>query len=342
MKAIKFSSSGILSLVFSIISISFQTLIGAEAKRIAWVDAYHPELEWSQEILKGILSVFDEKIESGKIDLEVIYLDTKNHPGEAYANEATRKAHQRISKIRPDLIISGDDATAKYLIQPYYAGKGTPIVFCGINFNARQYGFGIESGTSNVTGIVEVPPVDIALKAASRYKKGNRYGYITFDDLSEKGNFDGIVNQFNIHIPESRVAYVSTMHEWKRAYLNLGSQVDILIMGSANFMQGWDWKEANRFILENTTYGKAIPITYNHWTIDIALLAYSKRGTEQGAWAAEAAIEILFNGKSPSDIPVARNQQGDLLLNNQLADRLGIRFTKEDLNIGQLIESPIN
>ena len=314
----------------------------AQAKKIVWVDAYHPELEWSQEILKGIQSVFAQRIQSGDIELKVIYLDTKNHPGDAFARQAASKANHSIHDYDPDLIIAGDDASAKYLIQPYYVAKPIPVVFCGINFNADQYEFGKTQKAPNVTGIIEVPPVDIAIKAARQYKKGNRYGYITFDDLSERGNFEGIVNQFNIHIPKANVAYVSSMKEWKSAYLKLRSQVDILIMGSSNFMQGWNWKEADQFILENTTSSQAIPITYNHWTIDIALLSYSKRGTEQGEWAAKAAIEILFEGKQPAEIPFGRNYQGDLLLNKRLADRLGIQFTASDLEHGQLIESPIN
>lgn len=314
----------------------------AAVRKVIWVDAYHPELEWSQGILKGIRSGFEERLTDGSLQLKTIYLDTKNKPGDAFAMQSAQRAHQIIQEEKPDLVIGGDDATAKFLIQKYYANTSLPIVFCGVNFNAAKYGFKGREGASNVTGIVEVPPVDLALKTASKYAPGNRYAYITYDDLSELGNFDGIINQFKINIPENRVAYVSTMEEWKTAYLKLQPQVDTLILGSANFMQGWDWHEAHAFILNNTSKEGGIPITYNHWTIDIALLAYSKRATEQGEWAARAAIEILFHGKQPHDIPFGRNREADLLLNETLARKLDIQFAEKDLEEGQLVTTPIH
>ncbi len=312
----------------------------AAEKTVVWVDAYHPELEWSQGILEGIQSVIQASPEAKQLRLETFYLDTKNNPGDAYARQAARRAHAFITSKRPDLLITGDDATAKFLIAEYYANTKMPVVFCGINFDAAKYGFKGKDGAANVTGMVEVPPIDLALKTAAKYAKGTNYAYITYDDLSEVGNFDGIVNQFQIHVPADQVAYVSTMETWKQAYLRLQPRVDVVVMGSANFMQGWDWHEAHAFVLQHTQKDGGIPITYNHWTIDIALLAYSKRATEQGQWAAQAAIDILFHSKTPAEIPFGRNQEADLLLNNTLAKKLGIQFTQEDRNQGQVVTTP--
>jgi ABC-type uncharacterized transport system substrate-binding protein len=50
---------------------------------------------------------------------------------------------------------------------------------------------------------------------------------------------------------------------------------------------------------------------------------------EQGEWIAQAALDIL-NGKSPKDIPVAKNVQRRAFLNPTLAKKAGFK-PKADL-----------
>jgi ABC-type uncharacterized transport system substrate-binding protein len=56
------------------------------------------------------------------------------------------------------------------------------------------------------------------------------------------------------------------------------------------------------------------------------MLTLAKSSQEQGEWAAEAAITIL-RGTPPSEIPIAENKKGQLILNLEIANKLNIVFS---------------
>ncbi len=62
-----------------------------------------------------------------------------------------------------------------------------------------------------------------------------------------------------------------------------------------------------------------------------------KIAEEQGWWTGKTALRIL-DGTPPADIPVTTNKESKILLNIQLAKRLGITFPMELLEKATFIE----
>jgi hypothetical protein len=312
--------------------------------KVAFVNSYTFEADdgamgWAKGIYAGVEEVLGSRIASGAVVVQPFHMDTKRNLGEPFAIMSAGMVKTEIDAFKPDVILACDDAAVKYLIVPNYIGADKPpVVVCGVNFDATKYGLPVP----NVTGMLEVPPVDLLVEALKKYDPaGMTLGYITFDDMSEKANTAGITSVFGLPLTEANTRYVLDMVAWKAAYIELKTQVDFLIMGSANFMMGWKWSEAHQFILDNTVAGEALPGTYNPWTLDISLLAFSKRSSEQGSKSALMALDVL-QGVSPMDIPMEKNVSADLTLNQELATKLGVTFTAEHLATGMVKPTPIN
>ena len=106
------------------------------------------------------------------------------------------------------------------------------------------------------------------------------------------------------------------------AFLTAQEEVDILFMGNNAGSDQWDEVEMEAFILENTL----IPTgSINDWMAPYSLLTLAKSAKEQGVWAAQTALSIL-DGMEISQISVAENKKGELIVNLGLADKLGVVF----------------
>ena len=68
---------------------------------------------------------------------------------------------------------------------------------------------------------------------------------------------------------------------------------------------------------------------------------YTKVASEQGEWAANAAIKIL-DGISPGEIPLATNKKWDIWLNEELLDKLQIRPNRHLLRKAKKVQQASN
>ena len=93
----------------------------------------------------------------------------------------------------------------------------------------------------------------------------------------------------------------------------------LLLLGVAG-VKGWDNDAARKFAEANTRIPSG---TDFGWLMHVSLLGVGKVPEEQGRWAAKAALKIL-EGVRPSDIPLAYNKEGQLLMNKTIAGKLGI------------------
>ena len=107
------------------------------AKRVLYIDSYHEGYEWSDGVTEGVRSVLD----NAGVSLKVFRMDTKRHTDEGYKKNAALRAKEIIASYHPDVVIASDDNASKYLIMPYFKNASLPFVFCGVNYNADDYGF---------------------------------------------------------------------------------------------------------------------------------------------------------------------------------------------------------
>jgi ABC-type uncharacterized transport system substrate-binding protein len=168
--------------------------------------------------------------------------------------------------------------------------------------------------------MVEVELTNQLVELLKGYAKGERVGYITVDTETERKVADTYNQRF--FNGQMQTYWVKTQEEFKTAFETAQQEVDILIVGNNAGSDAWDEAGMKQFILSNTT----IPTgSINDWMAPYAMLTLAKSSQEQGEWSAQTALSIL-DGKSPSDFPVTENKKGQLIVNLDLADKLGVIF----------------
>ncbi|MDY6953057.1 MAG: ABC transporter substrate binding protein [Thermodesulfobacteriota bacterium] len=292
-------------------------------KKVLYINSYHEGYAWSDGITAGIQSV----LKGTDVHLKTVAMDTKRNTDEAFKHKAGLEAKGTIEAFKPDIVITSDDNAFKYVIMPYYRGAALPVVFCGLNWDASIYG----APYRNTTGMIEVALIPQLLEQLRQYSKGNRVGYLAADVLTARKEGEYYKKLFNLAIRE---VYVKTSDEWKAAFVEIQKDIDMLIVGNNAGINDWDEKGAAVFAQENTKIPTGA--IYN-WLMPYSLLGFTKVEKEQGEWAARTALRIL-GGTCPSDIPVVRNKEGNLILNLPIADRLGVVFSLSMVRNANIID----
>ena len=158
-----------------------------------------------------------------------------------------------------------------------------------------------------------------------RITPGQRVGSVSGDTETVRKEIKNYTDVLDLQFDADR--RVSTFDEWKAAFLEMQSSVDILYMYNNAGIAGWDDDEANRFVLENARIPSG---SVQPWMAPYVLVTFTKDPYEQGEYAARTALRIL-NGESPRDIPLVTNQRGNVLLNSELARALGLSIQSEML-----------
>jgi len=299
------------------VQIQRDTPLAVQDRRIFYVDSYHPGYPWNEGIARGIRSVLEHAGETRNLEFEVFHMDSKRNTDEAFIEQKAREAFDRITAWGPDVVICSDDNAVKYLVVPYLADSGIPVVFCGVNWDASAYGL----PSPTVTGMIEVALIPQMMETLRTCAAGDRVGLLAADNISNHKEADNYKSRCGL--PLVREVFVEDFQAWKAAFVELQGQVDMLILGPPSFLTDpADMAEADRFVLEQTR----IPTgSVEDWIARWSLVCYAKRADEQGRWAAEAALRIL-DGTSPADIAVESNRQAHILLNMALAKKLHIIF----------------
>ena len=134
-------------------------------------------------------------------------METNIFKTEEHKKQSALEAKEIIDSWKPDVVICSDDNASKYLIVPYFKNTELPFVFCGVNWDASDYGF----PCSNVTGMLEVFLVQPGLDIIKPHVKGNRIGFLSNNRLSEHKNAKYIRDIFGLDLVERY--YDKTMAE---------------------------------------------------------------------------------------------------------------------------------
>ena len=322
---------GFLTRFVKIIGVIFGIVIFASVahsetpNKILYIDSYHSGYPWSDGILRGI----ESRLLVEDVWFKVHHMDTKRKRTPADIDHAVKVTKQLIDQLQPDIVIASDDNAAKYIIQPYFEGAETPVVFCGINWDASVYGLPY----SNTTGMIEVSLIASVVDLLSRHANGKRIGFLAQNNLSSQRNSIEYARVLQRDFDD--IAMVDTFEKWKDEFLRLQSGVDMLLIDNTNGMPGWEPRKSVAFVSNNVR----IPTgSTNEWMAPLSLITIAMIPEEQGWWSANSAIKIL-NGTKPSDIPVSKNREGKLLVNLDLAQRIGVTFSQEILEVAEIIHN---
>lgn len=291
----------------------------AQAARCLFVSSYHQGYAWSDGVERGLRSVLQ-----GRCELRQFDMDTKRGKDEASKQHAAQQARDLIERWQPDVVITADDAAAKYLIVPFYRDHTLPIVFSGVNWTAREYGFPF----SNVTGMVEVAPIRTMLEAAqSSVGTTGRAFYLGADTLTERKNLARVEEaaaELGL-ILDSRL--VGTASDWIEAHARAQDTHAFLVLGSYSGIDDWD-ANRDRVLAAVRQSSRRLSVTNHDWMMPFAMLGMTKIPEEQGIWSAQAALAILA-GTRPSDIPIIANRQWDVWANDALLEAARLELPGE-------------
>ncbi|MEH6626044.1 MAG: ABC transporter substrate binding protein, partial [Motiliproteus sp.] len=287
-------------------------LSAEEKKRILFIDSYHQGYTWSDGVTQGVLEILADQA----VNLKIHHMDTKRNRDEKFKQAAAQKAREVITEFQPDVVIACDDNAAKYLIAPYYKDSNLPIVFCGINWDAAEYGF----PASNITGMIEVEMIEPLIAQLRKLALGERIGYLSIKSLSGRKVTDHYQKKFGITL--DKLYFVESYSEWKQRYRQLQNEVDMLVLGNPQGMSGWDESDFIQMVQREARIPSG---TTASWRTRFSLIAYIRIAEEQGRYAATTALKIL-DGTPASEIPVVQNKEGRLIINLGLADAQGITF----------------
>jgi diguanylate cyclase (GGDEF)-like protein len=118
-------------------------------KRVLVLHAYHQGFHWTDRIMAGIQSVFEERTE---VELFINYMDTKRRSDDDYFNQLKKLYATKYEAFKFDAIISTDDHALDFLLQ--YRDElfpDTPVIFSGLN----AFPEGRLKGQKNLTGVYE-------------------------------------------------------------------------------------------------------------------------------------------------------------------------------------------
>jgi len=300
--------------------------------KILLLHSYHDGYPWTQDITQAI----QDKLANKGVELKIFYMDTKRHRLEPEKQAIAQEAKTTIDAFNPDVLISADDNAAKYVIMPFYKNTSLPVIFCGINSDASIYGFTDKNtGLSiapNITGMIEVRPTNHILKHLQLYAQGQKIGSLGIDAVSERIASRHVQDTFGR--PFDKVYLHTHYEDWKKSFLKLQNEVDMLFLHNPYGLQDWDAEDAKSFIEQNlkvpsgTTLSSLMPFT---------VFGIVQKGSEQGRWAAEAALRIL-DGESPMDIPVTSNKHGKLMINIRLVNKLKLQLDLKLLKTAEIIK----
>ncbi len=315
------------SMVFLSLCLASLNTVAAETQRkarILHISSYKQGNQWGENMLQGIQS----RLIAENIELDVIHLDTSRISAATRFEDAVQLAEKKVQSFRPDVVITSNDVAAKYVIAPLTKDHSMPIIFTGLHGDPEEFNFPAEK----VTGIVEYAMVEPLVDLLQQYAEGSRIGLLSIDSLSGRS----IQKQYSdiLQTKFDQVYFARNFELWKR-YLNyLQDQVDLIILVDPSGLQGWEEKAAQTFVQSNVR----VPLgATDKWVAPLSLITIANVPQEQGWWAADIAMKLV-QGDSPTNFPISRTRDAKLFINFDIAERLGIVFSSELIEIGSKVQ----
>ena len=291
-------------------------LFSSSPKKCIYINSYHDGFVWSDTIAKNL-----KKELATTCEVIQFNMDTKRNKSIDFIQKKALEAKILIDTEKPDIVITSDDNAAKYLIKPYYKDSDIPFVFSGVNWSAKEYGFPY----TNVTGMIEVTPINELFKIAvyiTSGKKGIFIGDDTITDKKDLNQFLKFAKKRNISLDS---ALLNTLDEWKDKYKEAQTKYDFIILGHNSAIKGWDDVKVNHFLLNNS---KKLVLTTYSWMIPFATIGLTIRPEEQGTWAGNTAKAIL-EGYPIKNIAITTNHIWNKSINMTLVNASNIKIPND-------------
>ncbi|ACV69121.1 ABC transporter substrate binding protein [Desulfohalobium retbaense] len=287
-----------------ILLVAWTTAEANEKQKILVLHSYHQGLEWTDNITKGVQSVFEPLYND--YELYYFYLDTKRHAGIDYIERWEGLFSQVLDDTPFDIIISSDNNALRFLNDRFAAElEDTPVVFCGVN----AYEPGLIANLHQVTGVAEDTDIMGTIKAIQALQPDLERLVFLNDQTVTGRRSEKLVQEVLPRLePELTVEYHNQfrLRQIPEIVSGLGKDDAIYLLTLNRDADGEfiSYADGIRLVYEHAS----API-YGSWSFYLGKgLAGGliTRGFDQGRQAALVAKQVL-KGAPTGEIPVRRN-----------------------------------
>ncbi|BBO78346.1 hypothetical protein DSCW_57630 [Desulfosarcina widdelii] len=285
------------------------------------ISAYNKGYKWTDDCVKGISSVLEDRY-----NLVTIYMNTKVL-SKGQHQESADKSWNAYKEIKPDLVMLGDD-NALYFLGPKFADSDVPVVFYGVNANPRKY-FKDKSIPKNITGILERVPIYAVLRIVKPLLKNAKNMLLLFDDsptsdAAIETMLDG-KNHISIANFDLYSKRVCTFKAWRDTIIQAQQKYDTIYLSTLFTIKDEDGRCMNPpDVLAWSSKHTKIPLFGSQESMvhnDGVLGAIVIVGEKHGQMAAEMASHILEGDKIPIHI---MHKDSEILLNRRQLEKFNI------------------
>lgn len=312
---------------------------GSRPQSVLVVHSYDAEYVWTQAINQGI----HQGLRGHKVTVETVYLDAKRDPSPESLRKKAQDILERIDELKPQVVITADDAAQLYLAMPFLKGRTSPqVIFCGVNAPLSLYGF----PARNVSGVRERWHFRDGIALLKKINPALRSVALLVDD-SESGGFilDDFKAELKQHGPFAlKIAGAEKIHtyqQWQRRVKHYQSKTDALALGLYHSLVDENTGlavPANAVNAWNTAVNRLPTLGFADYAKNHGLLCgVLESGNEQGFLAGSMAHAVLDRGVPAGTLPVRINQKGIVMLNLKTAERLGLHVPFEIISAAEVV-----
>lgn len=283
----------------------------SELPLVAVVYSYDDAYPWQAQIRAGIEGALEGRARMAHHSMETLGVKTK-----AELEALARRARKWIAEQDPEVVVVADDNAMRLVALPEAAGADRPVVFCGVNWPAAAY----DLPRPNLHGMVEISPARRVMELLNgTLEPGDQAVIIGADRPTDRAQAEGFRRDAALHGLETRSILVTDFEAWLEAFSSAQADGDLVFLLNNAGIKGWDDARALEIAREQT---RAITVSEYAWMSPIVTVAATKRGEEQGAWAAAQALALVNSEGFPQG-PVVVNRDVVISLNRDLMETSG-------------------
>jgi len=294
-------------------------------KRVLVLNSYHDGYTWTDNLIDGIRSVFNQS----DLNVEVIaeYMDTKRHPPDKMFPIFKDLCKKKYQSQQPDVIIVSDNNALDFIMESRHElFPAVPVVFCGIN----NFDNAMIQGQKKITGVAENTDLKSTVELILKLHPGVET-IAVISDSTETGkinlsNMRKIMPEFKGMVNFIELADLGAC-QLEEKLQNLPEQTILFYLSFLRDRDGkvFSQKESMEMIIKNCH----LPM-YSAWDFIInygVVGGVVTSGFMQGKNAAAMAERVL-NGEKIEKIPIMRESPNMPMFDYLMLKKFGISLSE--------------
>ncbi|WP_163352454.1 ABC transporter substrate-binding protein [Desulfovibrio sp. JC010] len=296
--------------------------VSALDKKVVVVNSYNKDFKWVEEH-NGVL----KRGVAGKAEISFYYLDFKRL-NKKDCDRRVAEAKAAIERDKPEVVVVTDDYALKSLGQ-FLVDRDIPVVFLGINGNARKY----VDNVRKITGVFERPLVKRSIAYLKEIVGPGKFLVLMDDSLSSRVFVRESLNDqttLDVSGAHADIELVRTFSDWKAKVKNaLNAGYSCLVIGTYHIFRDEQGKHiSSEEVIRWTSMHSPVPI-FGLWDFSVgkgkAVGGYVLSGIDQGREALKMVKKILAGENIESIHPVI-GKKGLLLFSGPEMKRWDIQI----------------